>query len=161
MSATYVSITLIRDRKGDQVMHMTGCGDIKRSHRSSHPDEAPTIYEGATLAEAIRIADTDMAGWFCEKPYTKSSRNNGCWTTSTSEHAPCFEKALKTEGVRFDDGTGEPLVVVASRKYKAPAVPSGQCRGKWSRCGGTNPSKSATWRLCDDCTKARAEVMAG
>lgn len=151
-----VAITLIRDRKGDQVMHVAGCGDIKRAHRSSHPDEAPVVYLEDSLIAAIRAADADMAGWFGEEPYTQKSRDAGCWTTLASEHAPCFVKALKADGISFDEVIGEPLKVVATRQYQAP---SGQCRGRWSRCSGANPSKSATWHLCDSCSQARTVAM--
>lgn len=33
------------------------------------------------------------------------------------------------------------------------------CRGKWSACGGTEPSISAKWHLGAACTKKRAETM--
>lgn len=37
--------------------------------------------------------------------------------------------------------------------------PKMTCRGKWSACGGTEPSISAKWHLGAACTKKRAEAM--
>ncbi len=38
-----------------------------------------------------------------------------------------------------------------------PAV--GLCRGKWSACGGVNPSRSADWHICQECTDKRSAAM--
>ena len=37
--------------------------------------------------------------------------------------------------------------------------PKMTCRGKWSVCGGTEPSISAKWHLGAACTKKRAEAL--
>lgn len=47
----------------------------------------------------------------------------------------------------------------ASAAAAAAVVASLPCTGKWSRCGGANPSKSATWRICVACTAARKVAM--
>lgn len=45
---------------------------------------------------------------------------------------------------------------MATKKQLDPKM---TCRGKWSVCGGTEPSISAKWHLGADCTKKRAEAM--
>jgi hypothetical protein len=43
----------------------------------------------------------------------------------------------------------------------AKAATVGQCRGRWSTCKGANPSRSATWHLCDESTKAYSQKKRG
>lgn len=42
---------------------------------------------------------------------------------------------------------------------KTALDPKMTCRGRWSVCGGTEPSISAKWHLGADCTKKRADQM--
>ena len=37
--------------------------------------------------------------------------------------------------------------------------PEMTCRGKWSVCGGANPSRSAVWHICQECTDKRTIAM--
>lgn len=111
MTTQKVQITLVRNEHGDDEVHMTGCADIARKTRSTvATGRTPQIYSGETLVEAIVAADTDMAGWFCELPYTDSARENGCWTTTTQKWAPCFAAAVKAAKVDFDPKTQRPFV---------------------------------------------------
>lgn len=103
-----VTITLIRTHKGNgQELHVGGCADIKKSH-DFYQYGKPVDYSGETLLEAIKSADQDMAWWFGEEAYTQSSRDNGCWTTLTSDHAPCYRALVKAAKITFDPETGEP-----------------------------------------------------
>lgn len=36
---------------------------------------------------------------------------------------------------------------------KNPLPENERCRGKWSKCGGTEPALSASWHLGTSCTK--------
>lgn len=90
-------------------LHRSGCADVKRSlrrGRTSQNEEAARVatFAGHTLVDAIIAADTEMAGYFCEEPYTQDSRNNGCWTVLKCHRAPCLSFA----GVTFDPETGRP-----------------------------------------------------
>lgn len=40
-----------------------------------------------------------------------------------------------------------------------PEKQADTCRGKWSQCGGVNPSRSTTWHLCQECTDVRSASM--
>jgi hypothetical protein len=104
-----VGITVMKNQRGDFEAHLTGCAHIDMKARRSG-GEKPSKYTGATLVAAIVAADTDMADWFCEVPYTESSRQNGCWRiTNGIHHAPCFTKAVKAAGVTFEAHTGRPV----------------------------------------------------
>ena len=37
--------------------------------------------------------------------------------------------------------------------------PEMTCRGRWSVCGGKNPSRSAAWHICQECTDKRIVAM--
>jgi hypothetical protein len=106
-----VEITLVRNEHGDDEMHVTGCADIARKARTTiSTGRIPQVYAGETLVDAIVAADTDMADWFCEAPYTESARENGCWMTTSQKWAPCFKAAVKAAGVEFDPTTFRPFV---------------------------------------------------
>ena len=92
-------------------LHVAGCADIERSvrrHRTTRGEnvESRTTYRGSDIVRTIVKADTDMAGAFCEDPYTESSRENGCWSFETCHIAPCVKPLLR--GVTFDKVTGKP-----------------------------------------------------
>lgn len=163
-------ITLAKTRRGDLQLHVTGCGDL--GHRSKYfleyGEEMP-VFEGADLAAAITEADTDMAAWFGELPYTESSRENGCWSSTNGvEHAPCLKAAIKSAGLVFE-ADGRPRVAMTPLAFRRRAAAAAatlapvsarsdetRCRGKHSVCGGINDAKSAKWHLCQPCTDRRA-----
>lgn len=106
-----VTITQVKNSHGDLELHVGGCKDIdKHARRMAGNADRPSHYSGETLVEALVAADTDMAAWFVEEPYTQSSRDNGCWTVLTNGWAPCFRSLLRTAGVQFDEETGRPSV---------------------------------------------------
>ena len=37
--------------------------------------------------------------------------------------------------------------------------PEMTCRGRWSVCDGKNPSRSAAWHICQECTDKRTGAM--
>lgn len=102
------SITLLTDINVTEV-HVAGCRDLKNvrdPHRPGHYRNvnATLNAKGETLADAIIAADTEMAEWFGEEPYTEKSRAAGCWSvTNGYTWAPCFTKAVKAEGIIFDE----------------------------------------------------------
>lgn len=105
---TATAITLVKNRKGDFVIHTAGCSDINRKD-----NREPVVYTGADLQDAITTADTDMASWFCEEPYTEDAVENGCWTVSGCSHAPCFQTAVKSAGITFDAHSSKPSATAA------------------------------------------------
>lgn len=114
-------ITLVRNERGDDEMHLAGCADVAKTHKRSR-DGYKQTYKGETLVDAIVEADTDMADWFCETPYSEGARDNGCWTTKTQKWAPCFASMVKALKVQFDATTGRPFVsdfVKSARLQKA------------------------------------------
>ena len=104
------SLTLIKNSKGDFGLHVTGCSDIARSATPTYRGEKPPVYEGADLLAALVAVDTDAAGWFCELPYTDSSREQGCWAVAHGiPPAPCLTKLIKAGGIGFEAVTGRPV----------------------------------------------------
>ncbi|MCU0505707.1 MAG: hypothetical protein MUE82_08040 [Chloroflexi bacterium] len=105
-AAGTTSITLIRDRRGDFQMHLTGCSDIRRSHDYAYESTGPAVYAGESLLDAIVVADTDMASWFCRQPYDGRDEEIGehCWSTEGVDWAPCFADAVKAAGIKVGRG---------------------------------------------------------
>jgi hypothetical protein len=90
---------------GAMEVHRTGCADIARSlrsHRTASGSSTHNVinYAGATLAEAVLAADTDMADWFGQDVYEDAPAENA-WTISTCRFAPCVAHLFR--GCRFDD----------------------------------------------------------
>lgn len=50
-----------------------------------------------------------------------------------------------------------PKTAATAKAAKVEGI--GKCRGKWSACGGINPSKSVEWKICLACTAKRAAAM--
>jgi len=100
------TISMVRTDTGDDEMHVTGCQDIARkTHGYGYRKTSEFTGTGETahdaLVAAIVAADTEMAGWFCEEPYTQSAAENGCWTTTAQKWAPCFKAQVKGAHIAF------------------------------------------------------------
>lgn len=105
MSAT---IQIMRNARGDDEAHRGGCGHLARLRRYQDPHAAGwggDKFSGATLREAIREADADMAGAFGQKVY-EPNPDDQPWTVSVMA-APCLREAMAAEGLDFDPTTGE------------------------------------------------------
>jgi hypothetical protein len=102
------AIQIMRNQRGDDEAHAGGCGHIARLRPYQNPDMAGwggSTFRGATLREAIREADADMAGAFGQKVY-EPNPDDQPWTVSVMA-APCLRKAMAAEGLDFDQTTGE------------------------------------------------------
>lgn len=71
--------------------HLTGCADIEKALRRHEFDQA-TAYAGDDVIAATIAADTALAGYFGEKPYTDYALTNGCWTVAACSRKPCLER---------------------------------------------------------------------
>lgn len=102
------SITFVRDQRGDDEVHITGCADLKRGSKFQ-PGIGWGTFKGETLLDAIVAADTDMAEAFGEEPYSDpATQGSQPWSTEIIRHAPCFVKELAAEGITFSGPFGRP-----------------------------------------------------
>lgn len=102
------SLTIMRNARGDDEAHLTGCQHTARLRRYQDPYAAGwggSTFRGETLPEAIRAADEDMAAAFGQKVYEPDPSDQP-WTVSVMA-APCLRASLTRNGLRFDPDTGE------------------------------------------------------
>ncbi len=119
---TTTGVTVITTHRGDFVAHLAGCRDIKRSHDYG-TGNVPGTYEAASLLDAIKSADTDMADWFCQTVYDPAPVESP-WHIGGIEWAPCFTDAVNEAGIVFshpkwNDETGAQPAAV-------PSIPSAE-----------------------------------
>lgn len=98
------SISIMRNERGDDEAHVTGCQHVARLRRYQERGGWGT-FTGDTLRDAIREADEDMAAAFGQRVYEPNPSDQP-WTVSVMT-APCLRAAMKSESLRFDPETGE------------------------------------------------------
>lgn len=80
--------------------HLTGCADIEKALRRHEFDQA-TIYAGDEVIAVTLAADTTLAGYFGQQPYTDEAVEQGCWTLATCKRFPCLRRMLA--GYQYDE----------------------------------------------------------
>jgi hypothetical protein len=89
---TVISLTVISPAMD---VHQTGCADIAKvmkqgwTKASRGQAESTDVYEGRTFEEAVLAMDTDLAGWFGEKPYQTDAT---AWSWANCQVMPCARK---------------------------------------------------------------------